>query len=120
LRELQEDPATDSVRIIIYHDHSGVPPPGNVQPGYIDYRRPVSYAIDLARELEDAAGYIYIPFWEGSYIPTGEAIQWSAMQDIAAVDLELPPDGHPDSKPAGQQQTILVTAIQSILILMES
>jgi serine/threonine protein kinase/predicted deacylase len=122
LLSLQADPNTESVQVIVYHHHTGIPNAGTVQPGYETYYSPVDNARALALTLTAEAGYAYLPFWDGSYIPTGELIQWCAIQGIAAVDVELPPtQGQgPDTIPPGQSRTILQAAIDSILALMNT
>ena len=90
-----------------------------MQPGYIQYGSPVSQSIDLAQRLVALAGYDYMPFWNGSYTPTGEIIQWSAIQGIAAVDVELARDKDLDEVPDGRIETVLQTAVQSVIGLMK-
>lgn len=110
---------TESVIVILYHHHAGAPSWGNVQPGYIQYGSPVSPSVELAQTLSASSGYAYFPYWDGAYTPTGEAIQWSAIQGIAAVDIELSRDESLHSVPAFQTLTVLQTAIQSVIGLME-
>lgn len=119
LLSLLNNSQTKSVSVIIYHHHAGAPSWGNVQPGYIQYGSPVSPSIELAQALSASSGYAYFPYWDGVYTPTGEAIQWSAIQGIAAVDIELSRDESLHSVPAFQTMTILQTAIQSVIWLME-
>jgi serine/threonine-protein kinase len=119
LLELLNNSQTESVSLIIYHHHAGAPSWGNVQPGYVAYGSPVSPSVELAQALSASSGYAYFPYWDGAYTPTGEAIQWSAMQGIAAVDIELSRDESLHSVPAFQTQTVLQTAIQSVIGLME-
>jgi eukaryotic-like serine/threonine-protein kinase len=116
---LLNDSQTESVSMIIYHHHSGVPSWGSVQPGYIQYGVPVSLSIDLAQTLTALAGYSYMPYWDGSYTPTGEIIQWSAVQGIAAVDVELARDKDWDEVPDNRIETVLQTAVQSVIGLMK-
>jgi len=118
LLELAADPGTESIRIIVYHRHVGVDASGIVQPGYIEYANPVAFSVDLARTISASAGYHYIPAWIGTYTPTGELIQWCAIQGIAAVDIELPADGRPRTRPTGSSSSILEGAIESLKELM--
>lgn len=119
LLDLQADPATESLLVIFYHHHTGVADVGQVQPGYESYGNPAGTSSTMAVTMANAGGYQYVPSWNGPYQPTGEAINWCALQQIAAVDVELPPEGGPDERPAGQTRTILQAAIESILALVE-
>lgn len=104
----------DSVSVIAYHYHTGISGQGTVQPGYESYYSPVQPSDGMARRLSQAAGYSYLPYWDGSYIPTGELIQWNAIQGIAAVDVELPRGVSPDSRPTGQSRTVFEAALDGI------
>ncbi|MCP4420308.1 MAG: DUF2817 domain-containing protein, partial [Chloroflexi bacterium] len=119
LLDLINNPQTESVSVILYHHHAGAPSWGNVQPGYIQYGSPVSPSVELAQSLAESSGYAYFPYWDGAYTPTGEIIQWSAIQGIAAVDIELSRDESLHTVPAYQTKTILQTAVQSVIGLME-
>lgn len=119
LLDLQADPATEHLLVIFYHHHTGVADTGQVQPGYESYGNPAGTSSEMAVAMANAGGYQYVPFWNGPYQPSGEAINWCALQQIAAVDVELPPEGGPDERPAGQTRTILQAAIESILALVE-
>ncbi len=119
LLDLLNNPQTESVSLILYHHHAGAPSWGNVQPGYIQYGSPASPSVDLAQTLADSSGYAYFPYWDGAYTPTGEIIQWGAIQGIAAVDIELSRDESLHTVPAYQTRTVLQTAIQSVIGLME-
>jgi hypothetical protein len=83
----------------------------------VQYGIPASPSLELARALANAAGYSYQATWEGSYQPTGEAIQWATMQGMAAVDVELPPDIAINAAPPGQNSTVLETAVSAALLL---
>ena len=120
LRLLQDDAQTASLNIIYYHDHNGVPDSGTVQPGYVEYGRPASPSQELALALANAAGYSYQATWNGSYQPTGEAIQWATIQGMAAVDVELPPDVGVNSAPPGQASTVLETAVSAAITLAQN
>lgn len=119
LLDLQADPTTENLLVIFYHHHTGVADVGQVQPGYESYGNPAGTSSTMAVTMANIGSYQYVPFWNGPYQPTGEAINWCALQQIAAVDVELPPEGGPDERPAGQTRTILQAAIDSILALVE-
>jgi serine/threonine protein kinase len=109
----------ESVTVIAYHYHVGISGQGTVQPGYHTYYSPVQLSVELAHRLEQAAGYAYLPYWSGSYIPSGELIQWCAMNGIAVVDVELPRGVTPDSRPSGQTRTVFEAALASVNSLFE-
>jgi serine/threonine protein kinase len=109
----------ESVTVIAYHYHTGIPGQGTVQPGYHNYFTPVERSIELALHLAQAAGYSYLPYWDGAYIPSGELIQWCALNDIAAVDVSLPRGIQPDARPTGQTRTIFEAALASLTGLFD-
>ena len=109
----------ESVSVIAYHHHAGIPGQGTIQPGYRDYYSPEEPSIGLARRLQQLAGYNYLPFWSGSYIPSGELIQWCTINNIAAVDVELPRGVQPDMVAQGQPRTIFEAALAGITGLFE-
>ena len=104
----------ESVTVIAYHYHVGILGQGTVQPGYRTYSSPAPLSDSLAGRLTQQAGYSYLPSWKGAYIPSGELIQWCAIKDIAAVDVELPRDVQPDSRPSGQTVTVFQAALSGI------
>lgn len=110
---------TESVQLLIFHQHGGVAANGHVQPGYIEYGDPVPFSVALAQKAAAAGGYTYIESWQGSYIPTGELIQWSAENGIPAVDIELPPPGSPFTAVEGDTRTILQTAVDAVVAATE-
>ena len=119
LLEILNNSSTRDVSVILYHHHTGVPDVGSVQPGYIQYRSPLPPSTDLALTLVDLAGYDHLPFWDGPYTPTGEIIQWCTIQGIAAVDVELSRSESLNTVPAGRTETVLQTAVQSVIGLMQ-
>jgi hypothetical protein len=118
LLDLVADPRTESILVLVYHHHAIRNETGNVQPGYIVYATPVPFSKELAYSISVSANYHYIDYWDGPYIPTGELIQWCAPQGIAAVDIELPADGRPQTRPVGSSSSILEGAISSLKELM--
>jgi len=117
LQNLQNE--GESVTVIAYHYHTGIAGQGTVQPGYQTYYSPVQPSDGLARRLEQLAGYAYLPYWDGSYVPSGELIQWCAINGIAAVDVELPRGVQPDSRPSGQTRTVFEAALVGVTGIFE-
>lgn len=109
----------ESVTVIAYHYHTGISGQGTVQPGYHTYSTPVQPSEGLARRLTQSAGYAYLPYWAGPYVPSGELIQWCALNGIAAVDVELPRGVMPDSRPSGETRTVFEAALASVQNLFE-
>jgi serine/threonine-protein kinase len=112
--ELQQE--AQSIRVIIIHAHFGVEGTGRVQPGYIQSGTPAEPSLSLANALVSSGSYEYSATCCGSYIPTGEISNWLAINDIAAVDMELPSGGRPNE--VVENETILQRAIDDLLVLM--
>ena len=91
LTDLYNDTATESVRVLAYYHSEGAPETGRVIPGYLEYGTPTEASAQLAATIALAADYFYTPFWIGPYEPTGEMANWVASQEMAAVDVEIPP-----------------------------
>jgi hypothetical protein len=106
----------DSIGVVIYHAHAGVPGTGRIQPGYVQPGSPVPFSISLAETLIGSGDYNYVATCCGSYTPTGEISNWLAINNIAAVDLELPSGGRPNETVDGE--TILERAIDDVLNLL--
>ncbi len=120
LTRLQNDSNTESVRIISYFHHTSVPPEGRVSPGYKIYGTPTQLSDALATTLALSANYFYIPSWIGPYQPTGELANWASLQGMAAADVEIPPVGELDAIPETQTRTILESALDGVLAVIQS
>ncbi|MBE9508813.1 MAG: DUF2817 domain-containing protein [Chloroflexi bacterium] len=100
-------PTAQEVWLLSYH--SAYPPDGGVQPGYSVYGTPGSQADQLARRVVDLSGYAYLPTWPSEHPFTGELIHWCDLNNVWAVDVELPNDDPPDIIPNGKSETLLAT-----------
>lgn len=120
LLTLQSEQNTESIRVITYYHHHSAPDVGRVIPGYLTYGNPAQDSVTLSLALAFAADYLYWPVWLGPYQPTGEAVQWYAMQGFAAADVEIPNAGELDVIPESHDVTILEGAINGILAVIQS
>ena len=97
----------ETIRGIFYH--SAVPPSGLAQPGH-------SQAAEaLARVYGKATGYRYSTAWVGDYVVTGGAIRWASDHGLAAINVELPDRGEPDTVPSGWSETHFETNLRGLL-----
>lgn len=88
LLALKSQPHKGRLHLISYH--SAVPPTGLVLPGYGTPGRPQPASRKLAELYTTASGYPYSATWIGNYEITGELIHWAVLQDLVAIDVELP------------------------------
>ena len=105
-------------KLVVISYHSAVPQTGLVQPGYIGPNQPGFVSSQLAQQYSRTTGYLYSTNWVGNYNITGELIYWANLQDIVALDVELPDRGAADSIPAGWTATHIETNLRGIMALL--
>lgn len=113
LLDLQTNAPTGSLVVISYH--SAVPQTGLVQPGYIRPGEPGLLSDQLARHYSETTGYFYSATWVGNYAITGEFIYWANLQNIVAMDVELPDREVANTIPTGRTETHIETNLRGLL-----
>jgi hypothetical protein len=88
LLALKSQPHTGRLHLISYH--SAVSPNGLILPGYGTPGQPQRASRKLADLFATSSGYPYSATWIGNYEITGELIHWAVLQDLVAIDVELP------------------------------
>jgi hypothetical protein len=113
LLALRNEPHWGKIQIIFYH--AAVPTTGLVQPGLSQVEQPEKASEELARAYTGATNYRYSITWIGAYTVTGAAIQWASDNGFAAIDVELPDYGEPDTIPNGWSETHLDINLNGLL-----
>jgi hypothetical protein len=118
LLALRDRPHRGKIHTIFYH--SALPPTGLALPGTNQDRQPGQASDALALAYASATDYRYSPVWVGAYATTGDAINWANDHGLAAIDVELPDRGGPDTTPSGWSETHLETNLRGLLSVMTS
>jgi hypothetical protein len=115
LLNLQNDAPQHPLIVIVYH--SAVPQTGLVQPGYLAPGQSGFTSAELATLYSQVSGYLYSETWVGNYTITGELIYWANLNNIVAMDVELPDRGPANSVPPGWRETHIETNLRAVLSL---
>lgn len=105
-------------QLVVVSYHSAVPRTGLAQPGYIQPGQPGFTSNQFALEYSNTTGYLYSATWVGNYTITGEFIHWANLQNIVALDVELPDREAANTIPAGWSETHIQTNIRGVLAII--